>query len=887
MVRRLVERWMACPARGPHACSMTSETLTIDLLSDDADERERELVEELRRYVPEAMRVTGTPGMNVALACGERVVWEAGFGFSDLAAGAPMTPTSVHRAGSIAKIYAAIAFLQLVERGVLDLYDPISRHLPAPRAVNPLGERELTIWDLLTFHGGLVRDTLEANLEPVDPDAYVEAELAADVRREYRGRSTRWSARVGDHYQYSSFGYAVLARLFKQASPGNLSVGEWVARHVLEPLGLRNTALPEVDDDAHVPAHMRANRCTGYARFGPVYVPTPVMYTGSYTGSGLQTTPGDHVRTLLALRHGGALDDVRVLDAASVRHMLTPQRSAGESERAMGILTANGIGIELANLGRHDYYFGRTGSYAWGWWLHGRAYPRQDFAVAGFTNKWDMQGWMNPDGRSAGALVADFVSAARGREQGAERPPERPWGWRYSYAVGLLMAERIGGLLGLPERLDDATVATMASEARVLGPVAGEEPWDADGFRAGVDEIRAIDPSPAALRELLRSPRLQVAPEELQLHWLRLGSQGRAPIPMSFYANALAEAERVGRRRRRWPRRDAVPAAERAGPGVVLRRLRQSRLELSARGRVALPRSARRRAAGAGGRRAVGTARGAAHAPALRRRRARAARVGEPAARARTDRLLDAGRTAAADAAAAELDPAAVRTARRTARALRAVRALSARGAVRDRLPPRGRRRALVRDRAGRPRGAAGTRARRSAAATAAAAVRRLRELAARASGACRAHTCGEPAAAARARCRLERAPRFRLPAKVAAADLAGDGRALGADRAWRPRTARRRADRGRDGGGRAARRGRADDRRDARQPRPRRAAADRRLRRGAGGGDRRADGCGDLPRPSHASEGGARARRGGAGGRQRRRAAAAARSWRGRRRSI
>lgn len=517
---------------------------TAGLAADDS--RDAALIAELERYVPEVMRVTGTPGLNLALARGDRVIWEAGFGYADLAAATPMTPRTVGRAGSMAKTYTAIAFLQLVELGVLELFDPVVRHLPAPRVVNPLGEREITIYDLLTFHSGLVRDTLEARAAPIDPDAYVEQSLREDARREYGGASSRWSARVGEQSQYSSFGYAILARLFKEVSPGGASLGEWVARHVFEPLGMTSSALPEVDDEQHVPEHVRARRSTGYARFGSVYVPCPTLYTGSYAGSGLQTTPGDHLRVLRALAGGGAIDGQRILEPESVRRMLTVQRFADEAERRWGAVTQQGIGVEIGNVGRADQHFGRNGAYPWGWWSSARVYPRQGFAIAVMTNKWDMSGWMNPDSRTAGGLIADFTSALMRRT--ASRPPaERTWGWRHSYAVGLLMGERIAALLGVPERLDAATIARMAAEARVLLAPADDESWDEDGFRAGVEEIAACDPSPAALRAFQRSDVLRVAPEELQLHWLAIGSHGRSPIPLGFYAAAVEEAERAGR----------------------------------------------------------------------------------------------------------------------------------------------------------------------------------------------------------------------------------------------------------------------------------------------------------------------------------------------------
>jgi CubicO group peptidase (beta-lactamase class C family) len=76
------------------------------------------LINDLRRFIPEKMREYGTPGANLALARHRIVIWEAGFGYSDLTSKALMTPQSVFHAGSISKTYTATAVMQLVEGAV-------------------------------------------------------------------------------------------------------------------------------------------------------------------------------------------------------------------------------------------------------------------------------------------------------------------------------------------------------------------------------------------------------------------------------------------------------------------------------------------------------------------------------------------------------------------------------------------------------------------------------------------------------------------------------------------------------------------------------------------------------------------------------------------------
>ncbi|MDX2056787.1 MAG: serine hydrolase domain-containing protein, partial [Gemmatimonadales bacterium] len=78
---------------------------------------ERNLFAALEADIPELIRMTGTPGLNLAIARRGQVLWEGAFGFADLERRIPMTPRTLTHSGSMGKTYTAIAVMQLVERG--------------------------------------------------------------------------------------------------------------------------------------------------------------------------------------------------------------------------------------------------------------------------------------------------------------------------------------------------------------------------------------------------------------------------------------------------------------------------------------------------------------------------------------------------------------------------------------------------------------------------------------------------------------------------------------------------------------------------------------------------------------------------------------------------
>lgn len=161
-----------------------------------------ELGTRLRDFIPEVMRITGTPGLSISVACGEDPPWEAAFGYRDLATRTPMTTDTVTRGGSLAKLFVAIAAMQLVERGVMGLHTPVVAYLDDLEARNPLGEREITLYDLLTHRSGLATDTIEACLDVPRPLAdFVRAALRDDIATEYNLPRSRWAAKVGERPQ--------------------------------------------------------------------------------------------------------------------------------------------------------------------------------------------------------------------------------------------------------------------------------------------------------------------------------------------------------------------------------------------------------------------------------------------------------------------------------------------------------------------------------------------------------------------------------------------------------------------------------------------------------------------------------------------------------------
>jgi CubicO group peptidase (beta-lactamase class C family) len=476
------------------------------------------LVEALRELVPRALAVCGTAGLNLAVARHGEVVVEEGFGLADLASGRPMEPSTVTRAGSMSKLYTAVAVLQLVEEGLLGLDEPVAGYVNLP-VENPLGARPITIRDLMHHRTGLTSDAAgcshgpSAGLAEFLRDAYT-----SEFLNEYEGTVPTWSAPVGERFQYSNIGISTLGYLVEVANREGLSCAEYVTRRILEPLGMTASAFPAPEEaDADIAPLGRLSR--GYAGYGgSLALATPPIRIAAYPAGALLTTPADHLKLLLALLAGGTYGNVRLLRRESVEEMLRPAVESGG-----GVWT--GLVARIEKPGELEESFGHWGAIMWGWYNCSAAFPNLDLAVVICTNTWPMVTYLDESAPTAMGLVLDFVSEWYAREHAGRSAEPRSWAWKTSYAAGLSMAERTKGMLGIGDALPDPAIDA------IVGGTPGQAAWDADGFRAGVADMLAVRQTPPTVASFLASPDVRVSRTELRLIHAELGGRGAFELP--------------------------------------------------------------------------------------------------------------------------------------------------------------------------------------------------------------------------------------------------------------------------------------------------------------------------------------------------------------------
>jgi CubicO group peptidase (beta-lactamase class C family) len=226
------------------------------------------------------------PGLSVAVGEDLRLAWSRGFGVADLEDNAAATPQTLYRIASISKPVTAVAVMQLVERGKLDLDAPIQRYVPSfPEKPWPLTARQL-----LSHLGGIRH--YQSFAEVYSTRHYADLTEALQVFS-----ADPLLSEPGAAYHYSTYGYVLLGAAVEAAS--GLPFAEYLKRNVFAPAHMASTA---VDDVFAVLPH----RARGYRRSTNGDIANCGLFDASnkIPGGGLVSTPEDLVRFVIALEKG-------------------------------------------------------------------------------------------------------------------------------------------------------------------------------------------------------------------------------------------------------------------------------------------------------------------------------------------------------------------------------------------------------------------------------------------------------------------------------------------------------------------------------------------------------------------------------------------------------
>jgi CubicO group peptidase (beta-lactamase class C family) len=246
-------------------------------------------------------------GLAAGVVKGQELVYSLALGPARLDPPEPVTDRTLFMICSISKTMVALGVLQLWERGLLQLDDPVNDHLRGLRIAHPdPAAPSVTIRHLLTHTSGAYA--------PVSLG--FEMGLPTPTLAELYGGTLGCQFPPGSRWCYSDHGFSALGQVVADVS--GRPFAEYMRENLFVPLGMEHTQYEERDEDPELAVGYGGadGQVWGDRRFQA----GPLVPAGSVTSD-----TSDMAKYVQALVNGGANEHGRAVAAETLADALTPQ----------------------------------------------------------------------------------------------------------------------------------------------------------------------------------------------------------------------------------------------------------------------------------------------------------------------------------------------------------------------------------------------------------------------------------------------------------------------------------------------------------------------------------------------------------------------------------
>lgn len=366
------------------------------------------------------------PGVTTLVARNGSVVFAATTGHRGLNDARPLQRDAMYRLFSMTKPVTSVATLQLIEKGKINLDDPVLKYVPEFAGIKVLDngrlrspKRPMTIRHLLTHTSGLSH-----GLDPNDPvdQAFVDARMYQKKDLEAFAASLAeipLKFDPGERWSYST-SMDVLALIVQRVS--GRPFDEYLRTELFVPLGMTDTGF--VVDETDKPRFLPNHFVSAGGDLKPVveyFDGTPVpesaktfpVFEVSFPGcgamcdfynvtlfagsGGLVSTADDFMRFALMLANGGDLDGHRILRSDTVASMsqdhlrliMANSGSDPSGDTGLPAFLGFGLGVSVMNDREASGLPGSNGTFFWTgaagttFWVD----PEEKLAVVSMTQR--------------------------------------------------------------------------------------------------------------------------------------------------------------------------------------------------------------------------------------------------------------------------------------------------------------------------------------------------------------------------------------------------------------------------------------------------------------------------------------------------------------------
>ena len=300
--------------------------------------------EKFENMVVTAMARECIPGLSIALVKDGRIIYARGFGARNLKENLPATPHTLYGIGSCTKSFTALAVMQLVEQGKLDVQDPVKNYLPFKLGSD---EKPIRIHHLLTHSSGIPNlGTAEIWFDRVMGRDETGIPLSSwdDIFLHVNGAQEEIAAEPGKRYFYLNIGFDLLGQIVERVS--KMPYEEYVKEKILKPLKMNRTTFLEEDYEKYpdvMTAYLKEHKEEKIK-----LTPSKYYFTYDHADGGLLSSVMELTNYLLANINGGVFEGTRILDATLMEEMHKIHIETEISRRGYGRYGKTGYGYGWA-----------------------------------------------------------------------------------------------------------------------------------------------------------------------------------------------------------------------------------------------------------------------------------------------------------------------------------------------------------------------------------------------------------------------------------------------------------------------------------------------------------------------------------------------------------
>jgi len=240
----------------------------------------------IEQAVTAFMSRLNVPGLSIAVVIDNQLRWQQGYGLADVENFVPAKAATVYRLASVSKPITAIAVMQLVDRGKIDLDAPVQKYVPSfPKKTYPV-----TIRDLLRHTSGIRH--YKGDEEETSTRHYSSLTQALDIFKD-----DPLEHESGLKFTYSTYGYVLLGTVVEGAS--GMKFTDYLRENIFKPAGMFHTRADGIHD-------IIQNRARGYVKTDKGELSNAGLVDPSYRipGGGLVSTVEDMAKFLIAVQNG-------------------------------------------------------------------------------------------------------------------------------------------------------------------------------------------------------------------------------------------------------------------------------------------------------------------------------------------------------------------------------------------------------------------------------------------------------------------------------------------------------------------------------------------------------------------------------------------------------